>query len=175
MRQVVCNGVHSAIAAGFLLDAQTEFSTKHSEGEKYTYGAIANNFFHAEFHKKFYSTRPIYLNVGDDAECAALDLDADKERCREENKLRERIMDRMPYLYQPYNMILGILFQLIVIVAWVATAIGYFSKHNDVDSASEPVMREKSAASSNDFESNCLSRVPSVTRIATPAGTSERV
>lgn len=119
-----------AVATGFLLDAQTEFRDQETNA-RYTYKNMLTRAFDSEFHGTFYEKKVSYMGLANFEKCETLQFESQKEVCHKRNDVRQRILNRMPMLYQPYNFIFGLLLELIVISSLVGTARHYFLGDRD--------------------------------------------
>ena len=119
-----------AVATGFLLDAQTEFRDQKTE-TRYTYKNMLTKAFSSEFYNMFYEEKLSYMGLANFDKCETLESDSQKNVCYQRNDVRQRILDRMPTLYQPYNFIFGLLLELIVIGSLIGTARNYFKRGDD--------------------------------------------
>ena len=114
-----------AVACGFLLDAQTDFYSDENgkPGPRYSYG----NMFDRKLYDKFYDIKPAYLSVRKKI-CTKEKAARARERCEDDQK----ILKRMPTLYQPYNFVGGVILQLLVILGLMCTVRIYFF-HSDAN------------------------------------------
>ena len=122
-----------AIASGFLLDAQTDFRNTESK-QKYSY----SNMFDGELWDEFYNIKPSYLSLRKET-CGKNAAQEIFDACRRE----QAILQRMPTLYQPYNFLFGMMFQVIVIGALIWTAIRYFGSDNTKKGEIQPDMMDE--------------------------------
>ena len=119
-----------AIATGFLLDAQTEFRDQETH-TRYTYKNMATKAFNSEFYDMFYEEKLSYMGLANFEDCDTPEAESRRVACFERNAVRQRILERMPTLYQPYNFIFGLILELIVIGSLLGTARHYFKGESD--------------------------------------------
>ena len=119
-----------AVATGFLLDAQTEFRDQETN-TRYTYKNMFTRAFNSEFYNMFYEEKLSYMGLANFENCEPLEAGSQENVCYKRNDVRQRILDRMPTLYQPYNFIFGLLLELVVIGSLIGTTRHYFKRDDD--------------------------------------------